>query len=403
MNPRLGTVARILAAAGVLASLLFLSSLPARADEEQKPAVNGRNAKIQLSGVGWAVFRYKLQDETRKEAPPNTFTGDAPIKNSHSFDIDRVYLTADYAFTDRYSWQTTIEMTNFGGKLNMFMKRALIKIRNPFGLTGTAVRMGQINHVMTGTVEDVWGYRSVAKIPLDRYLGVSTTWDGAGLEGQAFGGVLDFDAAVANEQAYNKTDAAGNPIRSQYPTGMGRITFIPMPQNERWKGLRLAVFGMLNMDKASFKTDGNYWWSAFPHYKGKSLTLGLEVAEHHDRAVDNWPTKGHVVDRVDRCVSGIASCDLTGAVKDLGLNWTGATGIFGRLDLVDPALKIGGLSLKGEGWTTLIGGFSHTYVKGVRSILDAEYTHFKMPKPVPAGLKSYNYDLTLSARMEVTL
>ena len=92
---------------------------------------------------------------------------------------------------------------------------------------------------------------------------------------------------------------------------------------------------------------------------------------------------GAAVKKQSRVLSGLARYDITG--KD---------NAFVRVDYFDPDIHRGG-----DAVGTVMAGNSHTYVKGLRSILDLEASGFKGPN----GFKDYRTDVTLSARLEASL
>jgi hypothetical protein len=87
-------------------------------------------------------------------------------------------------------------------------------------------------------------------------------------------------------------------------------------------------------------------------------------------------------------------------------------GCFARLDLYDPdtdkdaswaGTERAPTSIKNLMTTNVIAGISHSYVNGVRSILDVEYTKFENPKQTSGAELSLDPDITISARMELKL
>ena len=373
---------------GFAIAVLFVTS--ATAGDEEKPAVTGRNSKIQLSGVGWATYRYQLQRDTHSASDGRHLTTLA-TKDMNLFDVDRVYLTGDYAFDDRYNWQTTIEMTNVAGDPRIYVKRAFLKIKSPFAIANTFVQMGQIAHVMTPSVEKVWGYRSVAKIGIDRYLGISTTWNGLGFGFTGGQGLVDAEFAVANENAYNKITA------TKYKTFQGRVTLTPLPTDEALKGLKIALWGQMNSSappsgfqpKAADNT--NMWLGVFPSFQASKLTVAGEFEMKKDKtpSLAGAPPTEEVTTKTSRLLSGWVAYDVTARVR-----------AFARLEQYDPNTD---KDIAGDALTTLNAGVSHNMVKGVRSIIDLEYTKFQEPKTAPATWKKLDSDMTLSARLEVSL
>jgi hypothetical protein len=384
MNARMRIAGMIL---GALFCVALAPAIPARAADEEKPAATGKNAKLMVSGVGWVTYRYQLSyaDLAKTHYIPVSVAG----KDRNSFDIDRVYLTADYTFNDRYSWQTVVEMNNLAGASEIFLKRAYLKIRQPFGLGGTALNFGQIPHVFTPLAEDVWGYRIVARVPLDRYLGVSTTWVGAGCEGKVVGGVLDFNASVTNENAYNKLSS------TKYKSLQAMFMLTPAPNGGGLKGLHVAFFAQANpkmppgtQAAADASRNQNIWWGVLPHFRSERFTIGAEYDQKQNKTAGASTV-------TSRYLGGYGWVDLSSALPQ--------TKLFARFDRYDPNTDS---QFPDDGSISFMGGFSHSYTKGVRSLLDLEYTQFdkKATKVPPLEFPSgQDKDVTLSARMEISL
>lgn len=368
-----------------------------RADEE--PSVTGKLAKLKLSGVGWATYRYQLSDRTDRDAyggsKPGTddYVSRQPLngKDMNQFDVDRVYLTADYALDERFDWQTQVEMNNLGGKLDLWMKRAYVKVKNPLGLDHTHARMGQIGHVFTSEQEQAWGFRSVSAIPADRYLGVSTTWLGLGFGGAVGDGLLDYDLAVTNEKSHRRIN------ESKYKTFMGRVTIAPLAGSEgAARGIRFVAFAQWNTENppAGFTPGAadnqNLWFDIAPCYLSERITAGLEFAQKRDKTPrlesGGGPPEKIVETKTSQVISGFARADLTERLRG-----------FARFDLVDP-----NTDADDDGFTNLIAGLARSYVKGVRSIVDVEYTDYEARRSEDPDAQD-DADLTVSARIEVSL
>ncbi len=371
---------------GFAIAALFVTS--AMAGDEEKPAVTGRNSKIQLSGVGWATYRYQLQMDAHGATQGRHLTTLA-AKDMNLFDLDRVYLTCDYAFDDRYSWQTTIEMTNFAGDPRIYVKRAFLKVKSPFAIANTFFQMGQIAHVMTPSIEKNWGYRSVNRIGIERYLGISTTWNGLGFGFTDGSGMVDAELAIANENAYNKITA------TKYKTLQGRVTLTPLPTDEALKGLKVALWAQMNSNappigfppKAADNT--NTWLGVFPSFQGSKLAVAGEFAMKKDKTpvITGTPPNEEVTTKTSRLLSGWVAYDVTARVR-----------VFARLEQYDP-----NTDNDYDGLMNINAGLSHNMIKGVRSIVDVECTKFQEPKDDNGNTLNLDPDVTLSARLEVSL
>jgi len=400
----------------ILALLLQLvPASAARAGGEGGPAVVGRNSRIQLSGTGWAAYRYLLADEQRASAPGSELSDNRFAREgASSFDIDRLQLNAEYAFTERIGWKTELEAENLAGASRLYLKRAYVKIRDPFGLKGTAFRFGQLAGVVLGHQENVWGYRSVSKDALELYLGISSTWVGAAMEGKQLDGRIEFDAAVTNEVSYSKTIPTYG--RGKYKTFMGRLTLTPLPQDPSLKGLHLTLYGQYNAKHPPVQSDTAYvpaapdnaadnydlWYEAFPYYKTGRITLGVELAEKQSRSTTQKLGQDPAAKTVrSRYASALFACELTPAL-----------GCIARADFFDPNTggepawvqgKLGPEIKDLEG-TTLFIGVTRTYAKGVQGILDLAYTKFEDPSNRAAAMQlPLDPDVTLTARMVLSL
>jgi len=386
---------RILVAAGALAGLAAALS-PVCAEE---PAAVGKNAKVQISGVGWITYRYLLADEPARVSPAADMESTGrDAQDMNRFDVDRVYVTADYKMDERFSWQTVIEGRNLGGTAssrNLFLKRALVRVAEPFGLENTWVHMGIIPHVMTPVHERAWGMRIVSEVPIDRYLGVSTTWLGLGFGGTA-GGMLDYEFALTNERPYNSDNV------SKYKNLMARAVLSPFTGDETLKGLKLGLWAqgnsnlpeqpdtsgaIPNLRPAPSAGDNlNLWYGAFPHFVGDRYVIGLSF----DQKSDDYPV---IVDgqldtdtRTAQVISAFVEVDPTAKLR-----------LFGRIDRSDPNTDI-----DDNGLMNVNVGAAYRYLKAVRSIVDVEYTTYDEPETA-GGSVELDADVTLSARLEISL
>lgn len=403
---------------GFAIAVLFVTS--AMAGDEEKATVSGRNSKIQLSGVGWATYRYQLAMDVNSATLGRHLTS-VGAKDMNRFDMDRVYLTGDYAFDDRYSWQTTLEMTNVDGDRKIYLKRAFLKVKNPFAIANTFAQMGQIAHVMTPSIEKTWGYRSVAKIGIDRFLSVSTTWNGLGFGFSGGGGLVDAELAIANENAYDK------PNPTKYKTFQGRVTLTPLPTNEALKGLKIGIWGQMNSSappaadshtytisrlptkpdttitltaghQPSASDNQNLWFGVFPSFQAGKLTVACGFDRKRDKTPTHaWPASfpfpdlsgipTEVKTKTLQLLSGWVAYDVTPRIRS-----------FARIEQWDPNTDV-----DNDGLTNINAGLSHVMIKGVRSIVDVEYTKFQEPKDGNGATVKLDPDVTLSARLEVTL
>jgi hypothetical protein len=415
-----GSASRSVLLAVCVFALLAVTVGTARAGDEEKPAVNGKNSKIQLSGVGWFAYRYLLADEINATAPKGFLSATGvDRKDANSFDLDRVQVTGDYMFNDRVSWRTVLEGDDTGGALKLYVKNAFLRVKDPCGLKGTSVKFGLYGHGMTGTVDDFWGYRLISENGINRYLGVSSAFVGAGMDGKLAQGVVDFDLSITNEQGYNKTLVADAPNRGKYKSLMGRVILTPPGDDALMKSFHLALFGQMNGKNPISGPDTSYvsatalpksasdnrnlWFEAFPYFKKDKLAVGFEYVMYSNKYTQQKKrtTDLEAVEIKSSYIGGVVTYQ---AVPSLGL--------FARVDLYDPNTDLDASwsgtttapKIKNLMTTTVIAGASHPIANGVRGILDVEYTKFEKPKHATDGSElTLDPDVTVTARMEVKL
>ena len=387
---------------GAIVLLIMAVCAPLLYAGDEAPPVNGKNSSIQLSGVAWVAYRYKVADDPIYEAP-GSLLGAAPkaspheaagrdLKSASSFDLDRVYVTGDYNYNPRYTWETVLEGSNQGGTLSLFVKKAFLLVKQPFDIKGSMIRAGQFGHPLVEQEVDAWGYRSVSRTAIDRYLGVSSVW--AGVEGdiQFLHGALDADGMVANAKAYNAPDDTLSTVSSKYKNFMGKLTVTPLPDDPQLKGARLVLYAQYTGKDAppasaknhwtftgpSAKNNHTLWFGGFPYWKTDRFTVGAEFLTRDD------VTLAQAIK--SRYIGGFGSVALTKTDR-----------VFARIDLYDPNIDA---NVKNDSYTVVMLGGSHQLVKGVRTILDAEYDHFEAKAPDGSNSKP---DLTVTARAELSL
>jgi hypothetical protein len=432
MHTETGTFRRLsLSFAFVLLALIGIAP-SALAGDEEKPAVTGKNSKIQLSGTGWVVYRYLLADESKASAPKGFLSSTGVDRqDSNSFDLDRVQVTGDYMFNDRITWRTVLEGDNLGGAARLYVKNGYLRVKDPWGLKSTAFKFGLYPHGMTGTIDDLWGYRLVSENSINRYLGVASVFAGVGMETKLAKGVVDLDLGIANELGYGAAGGDGKANRSKHKTLMGRVILTPPGDDPLLKSFHLALWGQRNGKNPVSQTDTsfvladrlpksasdnrNLWFEVFPYFKKDNLAAGFEFGLAWNKSTKQRKRSSgaaggagaiappiEFMDVKSRYIGGVVTYQI---VPKLGC--------FARLDLYDPdtdndaswaGTESAPKDLKRVMTTNVIAGVSRSYANGVRSILDVEYTKFESPKHTTTGAGlSLDPDITVSARMELKL
>ncbi|MFN8548825.1 MAG: hypothetical protein U0527_12885 [Candidatus Eisenbacteria bacterium] len=342
------------------AALLIGSEV--RADEPA--AVVGKNSKVELSGVGWAVYRYRLEDADTTNV----------ARDYNSFDLDRVYFSAAYAVDERMKWVTTLEANNKAGVLDLFLKKAYLQVKDPFHWAGSTLWLGQFDHQFVVPQEKIWGLRSVSKVGLDDYFGVASTHVGAGVGSTVANGQLDWALTIGNERPYNKEST------HKYKTGLARVTVTPAAAGAA-QHFHLLAGLQVNADKPKASDNQNTLIMLFPHWQSDDLMIGLEFDRMQDKHVvggtGGTPIKKLTTD--SQLLGVMASARVTERLR-----------LFGRVESYDP-----NTDGKKDALTRAIAGVARSYGKNVRGIVDLDLRSTER-----SGDDS---DMTLSARAEVTL
>lgn len=404
------------------AALIVLAMLagPVLAGDEEKPAVNGKNSKIQLSGTGWFVYRYLLADEVNATAPKGflSVTG-KDRQDANSFDLDRVQVTGDYFFNDRISWRTVLEGDNLGGAYRLYIKNGFVRVKEPFGVDNAGLNFGLFTHAMTATIDDLWGYRLVSENSINRYMGVSSAFSGVSVDKKLADGAVNLDVAIANEYGYSKAASDGTANRSKYKSFMGRVVLTPPVEDPLLKSFHLGLWAQMNGKNPTATSDTNYvsadllpksssdnqnfWFEVFPHFKNDKLAVGFEyvmLTNKYTRLARAAGSKVESMELKSSYIGGVVTYQATPKI-----------GAFARVDMYDPdtdndATWSGNEAKpapKNLAVTNIMAGLSHSYAKGVRSILDVEYSMFEKPDHKTAGEFTLDPDITVTARMEFKL
>ncbi len=216
---------------GALGSTLVGLLLFAGAVEAGDP-VEGKNNPVNFSGKLWARYSYLLE---------GTSADSTKSEDDNAFLLDRVYLTFSSKLGERFTGRARVEMKNLNtGNSTIFVKTADITVHEPFGIKKTSLRFGQTVGSIAPFLEKPWGYRVVSKTTIDRYLGVSTTYLGAGVNSRWLDGILATDLLVANRASFSQdmTEDAD----SKYKTISGRAYLQPIQEGPA-KGLGFGGYG----------------------------------------------------------------------------------------------------------------------------------------------------------------
>lgn len=178
--------------------------------------------------------------------------------NSFSaFEVDRVYLGYEYAFSKNFSAKANFDIGDPGvGKLHMtaYVKNALLK----YNSNNFTAQLGLISTNQFSVQESAWGYRYIEKSFQDAYKFNSSADLGASVA-YKFNDIFSVDAIIANGEGYKNLQTD-----SVFRTGFG-VTINPI------KKLTTRVY-------YDFSTNVNTQSSiaTFVGYKADKFSVGAE-------------------------------------------------------------------------------------------------------------------------------
>ena len=121
----------------------------------------------------------------------------------NAFNMKRAYLTLDNDVSESVSYKVTYDMgSNDGGSAHTaFLKVAMVKWKTSLG----NVMIGMQGMNMFKTMENTWGHRFIAKMPMDTYKYSASADLGIGLS-RSFG-PISTSALITNGSGYKKAES----------------------------------------------------------------------------------------------------------------------------------------------------------------------------------------------------
>lgn len=189
---------------------------------------------------------------------------DAELEGNNGFWFRRIYFTYDHQLSDSFSGRFRLDMSSAGdfttnAKLEPTVKDAWLK----WSADDHSITAGITSTPTWGLVEDVWGYRSVEKSPLDLYdFGSSRDF------GLSFKGNLD----SADKLTYHFMFANGNSNRTELNKGKKFMLSLGYHLTQNF-----VIQGYADWDDRPGNTD-RYTTQAFAGYQSDTFNLGALYA-----------------------------------------------------------------------------------------------------------------------------
>ena len=255
-------------------------------------------------------------DQESHGNPPASETNPTPLPNGKTdptglgFDIKRFYISVDHKFNDVFSADVTTDFqySSAISSTELYLKKAYLqaKLSDAF-----VVRVGSADLPWVPFVEDLYGYRYVENVLIDRTkFGTSADW-GVHVGGKFADGIISYQISAIDGSGYKA------PLRSNHVDFEGRLS-------ATYAGFTAAVGGYrgkLGADKESTVTFHNATREdALIAYANKGLRVGGEY--YH---TSNWKSVAATGEDKSHGMGAFASYQFTPLV-----------GVFGRYDWVRP-------------------------------------------------------------------
>jgi hypothetical protein len=234
------------------------------------------------------------------------------------FDIKRAYIGIDHKFNDIFSANLTTDFqySSAISATELYVKKAYLQAKLSDALV---IRAGAADLPWVPFVEDIYGYRYVENVLIDRTkFGTSTDW-GLHASGKVADGLFNYAFSVVDGAGYKTPGTGGaNPTfgRSQRMDVEGRV-------NVNWDGFVVGVGGYdgdLGKDVIGTVVHHNATrFDAIAAYTTPSIRLGVEYF-----SASNWNT-----------VTSATPDKSSGEGVFGSYKWENY-GVFGRYDWVDP-------------------------------------------------------------------
>jgi hypothetical protein len=373
-----------LAALVLLGSAVIARVGPARAADP----VQGKNNPVIFDGVLWVKYDYLLED----------ISPDDSGNDRNGFAVDRVQLTFNSDLGERFRGRAKIEMENQNnGQIKTFLKLADVTMKSPFGLKAGNLRFGQTEGVISLWLEGPWGYRIVSRTVPDRYLGLGTTYLGAGFRASWMDGLLETDCLVANRTSFSDS-VSGGQSDPKYKTFGARAYVRPIREGPL-QGLGFGGYAQIAPRQSPWTDNRDLWYGGHAFFEAEDFTLGAEIDMRKANSSGPDATTSETTSSV---LSGFARYSVTSRIE-----------LFARGDVVDfdrdkDDYEIVDSVIDGKpAQTTLMAGVSHAYSKTLRSVMDVSFRtitdNLRLDSAGGAVKVEPDDEVILSARIEARL
>lgn len=223
-----------------------------------------------ISGKVFADYTYRDNHDggTDKAADKGSGT---------SLDLKRFYLTVEHTFDEHFAARFRSDIGNgVNGKYDVFVKHAYVQAKTGPELV---LKVGVADLPWIPFVEDLYGFRYVENVQIDRMkLGTSADW-GLHLGGKLAGGLVSYAVSGVNGRGY------GDPTRTQAPTVEGRVSVNPVKELTFAVGAQAGKLGQNVVGTPTPNTATRY--DALIAFVGGGARVGVSgfLAKDYDKKI----------------------------------------------------------------------------------------------------------------------
>jgi len=232
-------------------------------------------------------------------------TTDLSEGGMNAFNMKRAYLTLANDVSESVSYKVTYDMgSNDGGSAHTaFLKVAMVKLKTNFG--DVSIGMQGLN--MFKTMENTWGHRFIAKMPMDTYEYSPSADLGIGLS-QSFGPV-SASALITNGGGYKKVESDSHKKLSIHAVyGESKLN-----KKDGYNGG--LSFSMEPYDKDSLTTENTNVIGIFAGYAGNGFIGGFEFDTKTQKGVSGKIISAYGTYKLNDKLSILARLDQVDAKK----------------------------------------------------------------------------------------
>jgi hypothetical protein len=217
-------------------------------------------SNVNISGLVYSHYYYDLS---------------AGAQDKNGFELSRLYLTYRKNLSENIGVRITTDIGRVSNDqekqfYRLFLKYAYLELRKPSWKVKMLVGLHYVP--LLAFQENIWGYRSIAKMLTDFEHKQTSSDLGLKIVGQLPHDFGEYAVSFVNGEGYNQAETGKH--KGLY----GRLTLKPLPAS--LPGLRLTGFASNiwhNPDSATMVTTG------FATYESKYLNLGVELSAGNDK------------------------------------------------------------------------------------------------------------------------